>query len=173
MAPCAASKREAAKPTRFGSLCAWLEAARTITWKPIPPDRRPTQLGGENEMEALHRENRSLTVHGKPSPGWHPVVQSNRSLITTTRHKAKGTAGTGRIGHGSATYQTANLCGKLNRASLPRPQGRAGAPNLGDDSGKYEDLGTTERPFGCPEITERRIRRRETRPRRMRSTSVS
>ncbi len=57
-------------------------------------------------------------------------------------------------------------------ASPPRPQGRTGAPNLRDDSGRHEDLGTTERPFGCPEITERRIHRRETRPRGMRSTSV-
>src|SRR5208337_3715094 len=51
--------------------------------------------------------------------------------ITTTRHRAKSTAGTGRIGHGSATHQTASLWGKLNRASLPRPQVRAGALNLG------------------------------------------
>ena len=109
-----------------------------------------------------------------PLPHWLRTLSgSRRRFLSTTRHRAKGTAGTGRIGHGSATYQTANLCGKLNRASPPRPQSRAGAPNLRDDSGKYEDLGTTERPFGCPEITERRIRRRETRPRRMRSTSVS
>src|SRR5271165_6243859 len=53
-------------------------------------------------------------------------------------------------------------------ASPPRPQGRTGAPNLGDDSGRHEDLGTTE----STEITERRIPRRETRPRGMRSTSV-
>ena len=91
---------------------------------------------------------------------------------STIRHRAKSTAGTGRIGHGSATHQTANLCGKLHSASPPRLQGRTGAPNLGDDSGRHEDLGTTERPFGCPEITERRIPRRETRPRGMRSTSV-
>ena len=94
-------------------------------------------------------------------------------LDTTTRHRARSTASTGRIGHGSATHQTASLWGKLNRASLPRPQVRAGALNLGDDLGRYEDLITTERPFGCPEITERRIRRRKTRPRRMRSTSAS
>ena len=59
-------------------------------------------------------------------------------------YRAKSTAGTGRIGHGSATHQTANLCSKLNCASLPRPQGRAGALNLEDDSGRHEDLGTTE-----------------------------
>ena len=47
--------------------------------------------------------------------------------FSTTRHRAKSTAGTGRIGHGSATHQTANLRGKLHCASLPRPQGRAGA----------------------------------------------
>ncbi len=64
MAPCAASKREAATPTRFGSPCAWLEGARTITWKPIPPDRRPTQLGGENEMA------RQRTAKGPSSPAW-------------------------------------------------------------------------------------------------------
>ena len=49
------------------------------------------------------------------------------------------------------THQTANLCSKLNCASLPRPQGRAGALNLEDDSGRHEDLGTTE----VTEITER------------------
>ena len=49
------------------------------------------------------------------------------------------------------THQTANLCSKLNCASLPRPQGRAGALNLEDDSGSHEDLGTTE----ATEITER------------------
>src|SRR5208283_873337 len=87
----------------------------------------------------------------------------------TTRHRAKSTAGTGRIGHGSATHQTASLWGKLNRASLPRPQVRAGALNLGYDLGRYEDLITTE----STEITERRIRRRKTRPSRMRSTSAS
>src|SRR5271166_6062053 len=81
---------------------------------------------------------------------------------STIRHRAKSTAGTGRIGHGSATHQTANLCGKRNGASLPRPQGRAGALNLGDDSGRNEDLITTE----STEITERKIRRREARPRR-------
>src|SRR5208337_798580 len=70
---------------------------------------------------------------------------------STIRHRAKSTAGTGRIGHGSATHQTANLCGKLHCASLPRPRGRAGALNLGDDSGRHEDLGTTE----TTEITER------------------
>ena len=48
-----------------------------------------------------------------------------------------------------ATHQTASLWGKLNRASLPRPQVRAGALNLGDNSGRYEDLITTERSFGC------------------------
>src|SRR5271166_959329 len=83
-------------------------------------------------------------------------IQNN----STTRHRAKSTAGTGRIGHGSATHQTANLCSKLNCASLPRPQGRAGALNLEDDSGRHEDLGTTERPHPSDgsyprEITER------------------
>src|SRR5208337_3750245 len=68
-----------------------------------------------------------------------PRPNSNR-FVSTTRHRAKSTAGTGRIGHGSATHQTANLCDKLNCASLPRPQGRAGALNLGDDSGRHEDL---------------------------------
>ena len=47
-------------------------------------------------------------------------------FFTTSRQRAKSTAGTGRIGHGGATHQTANLCSKLNCASLPRPQGRAG-----------------------------------------------
>ena len=97
------------------------------------------------------------------------VVEQDGALLlrigpkmNNDRHRAKSTAGTGRIGHGSATHQTANLCSKLNCASLPRPQGRAGALNLEDDSGRHEDLGTTE----ITEITERRIRRRETRPRR-------
>ena len=60
-----------------------------------------------------------------------PRPNSNR-FLSTTRHRAKSTAGTGRIGHGGATHQTANLCSKLNCASLPRPQGRAGPLNLGD-----------------------------------------
>ena len=46
---------------------------------------------------------------------------------STSRQRAKSTAATERIGHGGATHQTANLCSKLNCASLPRPQGRAGA----------------------------------------------
>ena len=45
-------------------------------------------------------------------------------LYSTSRQRAKSTAGTERIGHGGATHQTANLCSKLNCASLPRPQGR-------------------------------------------------
>ena len=61
-------------------------------------------------------------------------------LTTTSRQRAKSTAGTGRIGHGGATHQTANLCSKLNCASLPRPQGRAGPHNLGDDSGRTSIL---------------------------------
>jgi hypothetical protein len=48
-----------------------------------------------------------------------------------------------------------NLCGELVCASLPRPQHEVVAPNLGDDSGKHEDHGTTE----STEITERRTRR--------------
>jgi len=47
-----------------------------------------------------------------------------------------------------------NLCGKLFCAGLPRRKHGVVAPNLGDDSGRHEDHGTTERPFGCPEITE-------------------
>ena len=47
-------------------------------------------------------------------------------FLSTSRQRAKSTAGTERIGHGGATHQTANLCSKLNYASLPRPQGRAG-----------------------------------------------
>ena len=42
---------------------------------------------------------------------------------STIRHRAKSTAGTGRIGYGSATRQTANLCGKLHFASPPRLAG--------------------------------------------------
>ena len=40
-----------------------------------------------------------------------------------------------------------NLCGELFRASLPRPKHGVVAPNLGDDSGRHEDHGTTE--FYC------------------------
>src|SRR5208337_4534356 len=72
-----------------------------------------------------------------------------------TRHRAKRTARPGRIGHGSATGQMVNLCGKLFCAGLPRRKHGVVAPNLGDDSGRHKDHGTTERPFGCPEITER------------------
>ena len=50
-----------------------------------------------------------------------------RTKSSTSRQRAKSTAGTERIGHGGATHQTANLCNKLNCASSPRPQGRAGA----------------------------------------------
>ena len=81
-----------------------------------------------------------------PKDRTRPDLADHTHFYSTTRHRAKSTAGTGRIGHGSATHQTANLCGKLNCASLPRPQGRAGALNLEDDSGRHEDLGTTERP---------------------------
>ena len=49
------------------------------------------------------------------------------TYYSTSRQRAKSTAATERIGHGGATHQTANLCSKLNCASLPRPQGRAGA----------------------------------------------
>jgi len=45
-----------------------------------------------------------------------------------------------------------NLCGELFCASLPRPKHGVVAPNLGDDSGRHEDHGTTE-------ITERKTRR--------------
>ncbi len=71
----------------------------------------------------------------------------------------------GRIGHGCATQQMADLCGEPTTASLPRTQNCAGAPNLGDDSGRHEDHRTTE----STEITERRIRRRRTGSKRMRS----
>ena len=54
-------------------------------------------------------------------------ASSSVENLTTSRQRAKSTAGTERIGHGGATHQTANLCSKLNCASLPRPQGRAGA----------------------------------------------
>ena len=50
---------------------------------------------------------------------------------STTQHRARSTAGTRRIGDRSATHQTANLCGKLNCASLPRPQDRAGHSTSG------------------------------------------
>ena len=63
---------------------------------------------------------------------------------TMRRQRAKSTAGTERIGHGGATHQTANLCSKLNCASLPRPQGRAGAPVPATGSG--EPLGTDAEP---------------------------
>src|SRR5208282_1939036 len=48
-----------------------------------------------------------------------------------------------------------NLCGKLFCAGLPRRKHGVVAPNLGDDSGRHEDHGTTENT----EITERKTRR--------------
>src|SRR5208283_3879709 len=39
-----------------------------------------------------------------------------------------------------------NLCGELVCAGLPRSKHGVVAPNLGDDSGRYEDHGTTENP---------------------------
>jgi hypothetical protein len=49
-----------------------------------------------------------------------------------------------------------NLCGELFCASLPRPKHGVVAPNLGDDSGRHEDLWNhrehreknTEKPVG-------------------------
>src|SRR5271157_1905891 len=65
---------------------------------------------------------------GRASLPAHRVPDAGANKKTTSRQRAKSTAGTGRIGYGGATHQTANLCSKLNCASLPRPQGRAGAP---------------------------------------------
>src|SRR5208282_6154329 len=93
----------------------------------------------------LHKDLKSLADERqarRPAPG----------KTTTTRHRAKRTARPGRIGHGSATDQMVNLCGELFCASLPRPKHGVVAPNLGDDSGRHEDHGTTE-------ITERKTRR--------------
>jgi len=61
-----------------------------------------------------------------------PILPSSRLFSNEPTKSQKSTAGTGRIGHGGATHQTAYLCSKLNCASLPRPQGRAGPLNLGD-----------------------------------------
>jgi len=83
------------------------------------------------------------------------VVDHVGFFFSTTRHRAKRTARPGRIGHGSATDQMVNLCGDLFGASLPRPKHGVVAPNLGDDSGRHEDHGTTENT----EITERKTRR--------------
>jgi hypothetical protein len=58
-------------------------------------------------------------------------IPSGKCYLDLNRAQ-KSTAGTGRIGHGGATHQTAYLCSKLNCASLPRPQGRAGPLNVGD-----------------------------------------
>ena len=60
-----------------------------------------------------------------------------------------------RIGHGNATGQMVNLCGELSCAGLPRPKHGVVAPNLGDDSGRHEEHGTTENT----EITERKTPR--------------
>ena len=65
-------------------------------------------------------------------------------FYSTSRQRAKSTAATERIGHGGATHQTANLCSKLNCASLPRPQGRAVVPVPATGSG--EPLGTDAEP---------------------------
>src|SRR5271157_2673019 len=54
-------------------------------------------------------------------------VAVDACFLSTSRQRAKSTAATERIGHGGATHRTAYLCSKLNCASLPRPQGRAGA----------------------------------------------
>ncbi len=112
MAPCAASKREAAKPTRFGSLCAWLEAARTITWKPTPPDRRPTQFGGENEMA------RQRTTKGPSSPAWvrkHPRGAPAVALLACF---------IGLTGASAARSESAML--DLSRAVVVTPPARTG-----------------------------------------------
>src|SRR5208282_6109709 len=81
----------------------------------------------------LHKDLKSLADERqarRPAPG----------KTTTTRHRAKRTARPGRIGHGSATNQMVNPCGELACASLPRPKHGVVAPNLGDDSGRHEDL---------------------------------
>ena len=86
---------------------------------------------------------------------WHPrsPVSPSRKCVarvfsvfffSTSRQRAKSTAGTERIGHGGATNQTANLCSKLNFASLPRPQGPPCAPVPATESG--EPLGTDAEP---------------------------
>jgi hypothetical protein len=50
-----------------------------------------------------------------------------------------------------------NLCGELFSVGLPRPKHGVVVPNLGDDSGRQEDHGTTE----ITEINERKTRRNQ------------
>src|SRR5208337_3818950 len=80
-------------------------------------------------MRSERRAARDDPVHSclqcsRPS---HELGRAGNLYFSTSRQRAKSTAATERIGHGGATHQTANLCSKLNCASLPRPQGRAGA----------------------------------------------
>src|SRR5271157_4731244 len=44
----------------------------------------------------------------------------------------------------------ADPCGEPSSTSLPRPQNTAGAPNLGDDSARHEDHGTTLKAVADP-----------------------
>ena len=62
------------------------------------------------------------------TPNWQRWSgRSRHTYFTASRQRAKSTAAPERIGQGGATHQTANLCSKLNCASLPRPRDRAGA----------------------------------------------
>ena len=82
--------------------------------------RSPTTI-----LSPLATASSLVTDHDSLAQAMSPADGRKLCLFSTSRQRAKSTAGTERIGHGGATHQTANLCSKLNCASLPRPQGRA------------------------------------------------
>ena len=92
--------------------------------RPTPHDARTSGIRPGTDLPPL-----ATAIHRPPNCQKPNGTRSRRAarLSSTSRQRAKSTAGTERIGHGGATHQTANLCSKLNCASLPRPQGRAGA----------------------------------------------
>src|SRR5208283_614732 len=102
-----------------------------MNWRPI---RGWTRLLHEREMKADSMPERLLIGPGSP-PSLDPVYPELSPPLEPCP---------GRIGRGSATDQMVNLCGELFGASLPRPKHGVVAPNLGDDSGRHEDHGTTE-----------------------------
>ena len=106
----------------------------TITWGSSSPTRTSCRWVDENT--SINRcvvgraHGRASGYNGNvPSPAGHRLAQLplqqrlHQQGEATSRQRAKSTADTERIGHGGAAHQTANLCSKLNCASLPRPQG--------------------------------------------------
>src|SRR5271157_2521301 len=91
--------------------------------------QKPGGSGNHGPNQLLSGRSRPLLNGRVVGKGGGSALLAPRRLRsqTTSRQRAKSTAATERIGHGGATHRTANLCSKLNCASLPRPQGRAGA----------------------------------------------